>query len=195
MTSFIKPLPFDMLYSIRDPGITAFQLRFRKIHAFTWTKAKWIDQPIHPLAPVSLKRYVLRQEAPLWLTCVATRESGHSDRVVRSWIARRTKNALAESLKKRGFAPDGRRLSGWGNTADLFGTAALSVLRVATTLSYVDLIKQTDIAVHQMEKYQLRQDNGFNKGKRPTKGGNSTGNRQRQKQDDPGHTVQVKDPE
>ena len=176
MSSLIKPLSFDMLYWIKNPGITAFQFRFRKIHAFTWTKAKYIDTPIHPLVPVTLKRYALRQETPLWLTCVATRETGHSDRVVRSWTARRTRNALAESLKKKGFDINGRRLPGSATDANLFGTAALSVLRVAATTSYADLVKQTDIAVSYIQDYQAREDSGLIKHRKgKTRGGKSAG--------------------
>ncbi|KAG0651445.1 Chitin biosynthesis CHS5 [Hyphodiscus hymeniophilus] len=165
MSSSIKPLPLELLYWIKNPGMTAFTLRFRNIHAFTWTKAQWIDNPIHPLTSVALERYAVRQGTPLWLTCVATREAGHSDRVVRSWLARKAKHALAESLKKKGFDMEGRKLPGSGNKADLFGTALFSVMRLAATTPYVDLIKQTDVAVSYMQKFQNREKDGQKNGK------------------------------
>jgi hypothetical protein len=179
MSSIKPPLPFELLYWLNSPGLTAFQFRFRKIHAFTWTKAKYLETPIHPLTPAVLKRYALRQATPLWWSCVATREAGHSDRVVRSWLARRTRNAFAESLKKRGFDTDGRRLPGSGNQADLFGTASFSVLRLAAKLPYVELIKQTDIVVSKIQEFQARGDNGQNRrGKGHAKGQNGNGQKQ-----------------
>lgn len=154
------PLSFDMLYWVTNPGITAFKFRFRKIHAFTYTSSRVLETPLHPLVPVVLKRYAMREEIPLWWSCVTKREFGHKDRVVRSWLARRTRDAFKESMRKSGYDTDGRPLPGSGNKADLFGTAYFSVQRQATTTSFVDLVKQTDIAVSYIQRFQSRADNG-----------------------------------
>ena len=90
----------------------------------------------------------------MWWNCVAKKESGQSERVVRSWLARRTRNAFEESLKKQGFGTDGRPLPGSANKADLFGTVCLSVKRLAAKISYVDLVKQTDIAMSYIVRKQ-----------------------------------------
>ena len=177
MSASIKPpLPYEMLYWITKPGFTAFRLRFRKAHAFTWTKAQYLQTADHPLVPMLLKRYALREETPLWWTCITQREGGHTDRVVRSWLARRTRNAFTESLKKAGFDADGRRLPGSGNAEDLFGTASFAVQRAALEVPYVDLIKQTDIAVSCMQGFKHRQDHQQNKlGKGKKRGNQRTG--------------------
>ena len=153
MSSSIKPpLDHKVLFWVKHPGITVFNLRFRNVHAYTWTRSRSLELPSHPLTPITLKRYALREEVPLWWSCIATREGGHADRVVRSWLARRTRNAFEESLRKKGFDTNGRPLSGSGNKADMFGTAYLSVTRRAAKVSFVELVKQTDVAVSEMQR-------------------------------------------
>lgn len=95
---------------------------------------------------------------------------------MRSWLARRTRNAFRESLKKKGFDADGRSLPGSGNKADLFGTASFAVQRAALKVPYVELVKQTDIAVSCIQDFQQRPDNGQNKlGNGQTRGKQRTG--------------------
>lgn len=177
--SIRPPLPYEVLYWINKPGLTAFRLRFRKVHAFTWTKAQYLGTPDHPLVPMLLKRYALREEIPLWWTCITQREGGHTDRVVRSWLARRTRNAFTESLRKKGFDTDGRRLPGSGNKADLFGTASIAVQRAALKVPYAELVKQTDIAVSSIQDFQQRQDSHQNKTGNGQKRGNQRNGRGR----------------
>jgi hypothetical protein len=153
-----SPVEFHKLPYITNPHMNAFICRFGKVHAFSWTKSRFLDPPPHPLAPYVLKRYAQREEVPLWWNCVAKKETGQSERVVRSWIARRTRNAFKESLRKQGFGTDGRPLPGSGNKADLFGTVCLSVRRLAATISYVDLVKQTDIAMSYIVRKQNEPD-------------------------------------
>jgi hypothetical protein len=155
MSSPIKPpLDLSLLFKIHHPGITAFYFRFRNAHAYGWTKARALDEPLHPLKQHLLKRYAVREEVPLWWSCVTTREVGHTDRVVRSWLARRTRNAFKESLRKKGYDTNGRPLLESGNEANIFGTANLSVKREAMKLSFVELVKQTDVAVTKMQEWK-----------------------------------------
>ena len=112
---------------------------------------------------------------------------------MRSWIARRTRNAFAESLKKRGFDPDGRRLPGSGNKADMFGTASIAVSRVAMTTPYVELVKQTDIAVKYMENFQVKRE-GFKKGGKGQAQGTQlgdNGHKQNKRKDRPNREGQI----
>ena len=89
---------------------------------------------------------------PLWWSCIAQRKSGHGDRVVSSWLARRARDAFEESLRKKGFDTTGRPLPGSGNNVNMFGTAQLSVARQALKVSFLELLKQTDIAVSEMQR-------------------------------------------
>lgn len=145
----------NLLFGFNHPSITAFTLRFRNIHAFTTIRSRFLDLPDqHPLAPLMLKRYAAREAVPLWWDCIAKRAVGQSDRVVRSWLARRIRNAFKESLNQKGYDANGRPLPGSGNQAALFGTASFSVQREATTRSFADLVRETDIVVSYIQKNQ-----------------------------------------
>ncbi len=93
---------------------------------------------------------------------------------MRSWLARRTRNALTESLKKKGFDSDGRRLPGSGNQTDLYGTAFLGVRRLAKKIPYIELIQQTDLAVSAIQEIHDR-GGGKNRGNGQTKGAKGHG--------------------
>ena len=134
-------------------AIKAFGFRFGNAHAYGFTKSRFLDAQYHPLKSFFNQRYASRDE-PLWWSCISRRQSGRSDRVARSWLARRGRNAFVESLRKKGYDADGRPLPGTGNESDLYGTASIIMELPALKMSYEELGKQTDIAVSVIIRHQ-----------------------------------------
>ncbi len=58
--------------------------------------------------------------------------------------------AFTESLRKRGYAPDGTRLDKTDNIPVLFGTAQLNPVAAILKAKTEDLTKETDAAVARM---------------------------------------------
>ena len=75
---------------------------------------------------------------------------------MRSWLARRTRNAFEESLKKKGYDTYGRPLPEAEVKKNLYGTAHLSVNREAAKVSFEELVLQTDIAVSEIQRQTNR---------------------------------------
>jgi hypothetical protein len=127
-------------------AITAFQLKFSRRHLFPQTASKILNTKLHPLERVVIERYMERDE-PLWWSCVCRKEIGANSSVVRTFLARKVRNAFKESLRKMGYDAAGRRLEGSELKVDLYGTANIMPAAFGLRMKYGDLVKQTDIAV------------------------------------------------
>ncbi|KAI9838900.1 MAG: hypothetical protein M1819_004108 [Sarea resinae] len=103
-----KPSSFR---GIEIPGVTIFQAQFCPEQRPALASMPMLSNPLHPLYPVVKRRYDARDPNSLWWN-VYTNIAVSPKRVVRSWLNRRTKNAIVEALKVRGYDADGRSISG-----------------------------------------------------------------------------------
>ncbi|RDL36526.1 uncharacterized protein BP5553_05878 [Venustampulla echinocandica] len=127
-------------------GVTAFQVRYTDLHAYSITSGRFA--PGYPtLQQIYADRKYMVRTDPFWWSCVARKDTGFAKSVVRSWSARRVRNALGESLAKKGFAKDGARLEKGAGKHDLYGSAQLTPTALCLRMPYTELVKQTDIAV------------------------------------------------
>ncbi|EPE26666.1 hypothetical protein GLAREA_02579 [Glarea lozoyensis ATCC 20868] len=102
-----------------------------------------VVQPIHVWADRS--RWYKRTDS-LWWSVICKKDAALMRRTVRSYTARRVRNAVTESLKKQGYNPDGSRLVEDG-VPNLFGTLQVMPRSKALTAKYVEILKETDLVV------------------------------------------------
>lgn len=74
---------------------------------------------------------------------------------MRSYSARRVRQALLESLRKAGYASDGSRLPGTEGRASLYGTLVLGALPSILKTKRDVLLQQTDSVVAYMLRMQF----------------------------------------
>lgn len=134
--------PFST-YPLNIRGVNAFATRYTRRYAYASTASKLIDFPGAALYPKFERRWQTRQE-PLWWN-VTTRKDFEHKRVVRSWVARRVRQAFVESLRKSGYAQDGSRITGSGDP--LVGTTQLFPERPILNMKFEEVVLQTDKVV------------------------------------------------
>ncbi|CAG8976466.1 hypothetical protein HYALB_00008056 [Hymenoscyphus albidus] len=109
------------------------------------------------------RRYNTRSEL-FWWTCITKKETLTSKKTLRSWIARRTRMAFVESLRKRGYDSDGTRLDPTDGGKALYGTAQLLVREPCIFMKTEDVRKETDLALEiifqRMKKLEGKQKDG-----------------------------------
>jgi hypothetical protein len=115
----------------------------------------------HPLEPRIKYLYETRERGILWWS-VTHSEVYHLKRVVRSWCARRLRNAFRDALRDRGFDEDGRLLvlDSNGNIIDkknrLKGTLELRMRNRLVEAKYVDVVEQAGRIVDELRYQHLR---------------------------------------
>lgn len=88
----------------------------------------------------------------------ARKELAVAKKLTRSWMAKRVRCAVVESLQKKGFKPDGTSLD--GTQKEIYGTAQFLPGPLALKLPYADIVKQTDTAIEKIIKVESKsQDN------------------------------------
>jgi hypothetical protein len=109
------------------------------------------------------------------------RKDFENKRVVRSWAARRVRQAFVESLRKEGYAQDGSRIEGRG--LPLVGTVQFFPESTITKTKFKALVPQMDLVVREIIKRQSNQNRrGYKrfpedeKKKFGNRGGNALGN-------------------
>jgi hypothetical protein len=153
------PINPDILYSqalfpIPVHGATAFALRFSPKHTYSPTSGRFKPEKLQLKQEWAQNRWNERKE-PFWWSAVPKRETAHHHATVRSWMSRRMRNAVVESLKKEGFKPDGTRLEGrYGGP--LYGTAHFTPQTTILKMPYTELVKQTDAAVKRMMNFRVK---------------------------------------
>ncbi|KAK0112874.1 hypothetical protein ONS95_014596 [Cadophora gregata] len=128
---------------------SAFTIRYRDARVYTVTALRWRDTHPNnfPLRKLFEQRWDERMD-PFWWSAIAYK-SLESKRVVRSYAARKLRIAFTESLKKKGFAPDGNTLMG-GEAGPLTGTAQLTPNETILKTRLSDLVIQTDAALEEV---------------------------------------------
>jgi len=143
------------LYPLNLPGVNALCAKYTKKYAYASTASKSLENPEAALYPKYEKRWQARQE-PLWWNASTWKDFANK-KVVRSWVARRVRQAFVESLKKRGYTQDGSRINGLGKP--LVGTAQFFPQRPILKTKFNDLVLQTDsvlqaIITHEGRSYR-----------------------------------------
>ncbi|KAE9380187.1 hypothetical protein N431DRAFT_394749 [Stipitochalara longipes BDJ] len=142
--SCIKPL------AVRTAD--AFSAKYTKEYCYVATTPPAIEYPTHALSPMFFQRWQTRPE-PFWWSVIA-RKDIENHRTVRSWVTRRLRHAFIESLRKKGYAPDGNRID--GNGKPLIGTAQLVPHESIKTKKFSDLVYQADLTVEAILKQRFR---------------------------------------
>lgn len=138
-----KILNYSAIKLLNLPTVNAFAARYTTDYCYVAPTPPAIEYPTHALFPMFAKRWQTRQE-PFWWNVIA-RKDIENKRTVRSWVARRLRHAFVESLKKKGYKPDGHRID--GNGVPLIGTAQLFPHHSILRKKFVDLVYQTDLTV------------------------------------------------
>lgn len=84
-------------------------------------------------------------------------------RTIRSWLARRVRNAMVESLKAQGLSANGTRLDPSAGK-DLVGSAQLVPNEPLLKMPYEELQKETDAVVKFLVKEFSKANGGMSKG-------------------------------
>jgi len=138
-----KILQYSHIRAIPVRTVDAFTPKYTKEYCYVATTPPAIEYPTHALSPMFFQRWQTRQE-PFWWS-VITRKDIENRRTVRSWVARRLRNAFIEALRKKGYGSDGTRID--GNGEPLIGTAQLIPNESIKTKKYSDLVDQADLTV------------------------------------------------
>ncbi|KAL5317348.1 hypothetical protein ACEPPN_014443 [Leptodophora sp. 'Broadleaf-Isolate-01'] len=140
----------------------AFVIKYKDARVYNLCAMRWTEASPNtfPLRDYFSQRWEDRKD-PFWWSAIAHKFL-ESKRVVRSHAARKLRLAFTESLRKKGFAPDGNVLDGKG-VKPLTGTAQLTPLEAILKTRQSDLVLQTDVAVEHILKFR---DGGFNKNKK-----------------------------
>jgi hypothetical protein len=149
---------YHKLNLLSTTGLTAFTARFTNKHAYSISSGRWTEHlPTWILkGEWSLSRWAERKE-PFWWSCVSKKELATMKSVPRSYMARKVRSAIVESLQKKGFNPDGTSADGTGK--ELHGTAQFRTEAAALTLPFAQVVKQTDTAIERIIKgIQIRDD-------------------------------------
>jgi hypothetical protein len=145
-----KILDYKAIFTLPLRGVNAFSARYTKQYAYVASTARSIDFPSATLQRKFENRWQTRPD-PLWWS-VITRKSFADKRVLRSWAARRVRQAFVESLRKEGYAQDGSRIGRQG--VPLIGTAQLFPVGTIMKTNFKDLVSQTDLLVQAIIKGQ-----------------------------------------
>ncbi|KAG4428608.1 hypothetical protein IFR05_015910 [Cadophora sp. M221] len=136
-----------------------FVIKYKNARVYNLCAMRWteVSPNTFPLRDYFFQRWEARKD-PFWWSAIAHKFL-ESKRVVRSHAARKLRLAFTESLRKKGFAPDGNALDGKGGKP-LTGTAQLTPLEAILKTKQSDLVLQTDVAVEHILKFR---DGGYNK--------------------------------
>lgn len=135
-----------------------FQLRFRKVHAYSMTATATKDFESNFGEDRFSRRWHERTDS-LWWSVIAFKAFA-AKRVVRSHGARKLRVAFVESLKKAGVAPDGSWLEPQAqqNKDPVMGTAHMSPTVEILNGPMEDLVLETDRVVDLILRWQKRND-------------------------------------
>ncbi|KAL2069148.1 hypothetical protein VTL71DRAFT_15486 [Oculimacula yallundae] len=133
----------------------AFSIKYRDDRVYNICATRWIEttDTNYPLKAYFAQRWENRKE-PFWWSAIAFKTL-ESKRVVRSYVARKLRIAFTESLKKKGYKPDGTTLDGQGGMP-LTGTAQLTPLEAILKTKQGDLVLQTDAALQTLLAFRDR---------------------------------------
>ena len=92
---------------LRHLKLRIFTVQYFSRHFLWYGTANILSDPAHPLYIATLRRSKTADRSGLWWTAAGTFAVGKK-RVVRSWAARRLRNAFVEALANRGFDRDGK---------------------------------------------------------------------------------------
>jgi hypothetical protein len=137
-----------LMKPLGHPHMNAFACKYSKKYCYVASVHPAVEYPTHALHLMYAKRWQARTE-PFWWNVIA-RKDIENRRTVRSWVARRLRQAFTESLRKMGYGPDGNRIDGEGEP--LIGTAQLLPHQTIMKRKFMDLVWQTDIAVEAIIK-------------------------------------------
>ena len=146
----------NALFFVTPAGATAYTMRYRNVRAYAISASRFLEYNDAALFSKFDRRWKARTDS-FWWSAIARRELDLTKRVVRSWAVRRLRIAFVESLKKAGYHKDGNPIDGSGKTAPLCGTAQLSPTQPILKIKLEALIKQTDLAVEVILRYQRPQ--------------------------------------
>lgn len=148
--------PARTVATINIKGVDLWDVRWAPHHSYALNTGNFLTDPRHPRYILANRRWNQRTE-PLWWNCLVANSEGGNKKVVRGWLIRRSRVAITDALKRKGYAHDGSRLSGSpadseiGNlvgSAHIFGTSKL--LRA----SGKEVSRQADLVVEGIEQKQ-----------------------------------------
>lgn len=149
--SFNAVLPVKMV----GGPTTALVVKYRDAPAYSITARAWLESNTAtcPIAPYFARRWDERTE-PFWWSAI-TLKNVRSARTIRTHMNRKIRHAFTESLKKKGYRPDGSRLPGEEDKPPLTGSAHIAPTEEVLRTKMKDLILQTDIAVESILQSQM----------------------------------------
>jgi hypothetical protein len=187
---------------LRHLKLRIFTVQYSSWHFLWYGTANILSDPAHPLYIATLRRSKTADRSGLWWTAAGTFAIGKK-RVVRSWAARRLRNAFVEALASRGFDRDGKRVvesakedgkrDGKENRGtqgsvmqaikrvderrNLTGTLRIQANPVILTVKFDAVKQEAGLLVDELVKIARKQDRkGISKERGPPHNGNGSGN-------------------
>ncbi|KAG9236076.1 hypothetical protein BJ875DRAFT_245707 [Amylocarpus encephaloides] len=144
------------------PGIQHLKIRHSTKHAYLQAAGRW-EPGRRTLAEEWADRDGhMKRDEPLWWSCIAnkTLNKAGDKRTVRSYVARKLRTAMVDSLKERGYDENGRSLV--GDNRSIYGSCQITAEVDTAKMKYVDIVAQTSKIVESLEKDSRKvQSKGF----------------------------------
>lgn len=138
-SSYLGPLPIRRVKYI--------QVRYSKNYAYLLSSRRFDhSKPQTPEEEWADRSKWNRRTDSLWWSVLCKRDAITSKRVTRSYLARKFRHALVESLRKKGFKSDGFRLVEDG-IPPLTGSMQVTPDTTALTLDFATVVGETDLVV------------------------------------------------
>jgi hypothetical protein len=115
----------------------------------------WLEKR-HPIQEQRKRQWQSRTDS-LWWNCLTTIQSGGIKKVVRGWMANRSRAAISQALERKGYAITGERLLGSvqdSGSRKLKGSAHFLPTTQMLRTSWSDLERQADLIIAELERQQ-----------------------------------------
>ncbi|KAK2807764.1 hypothetical protein FQN50_005306 [Emmonsiellopsis sp. PD_5] len=168
---------FRNLARLKVPNQPSLFYGFSPENKFTYRAFRHIEpKSLSPLYFKLRDQYANREKGILWWNVMTHGESNRRfSKVVRSWMARRTRDAFCDALMRCGYDHDGKRrlqpAAGWEGVGTqlperLVGTLELQVRAVVRIRGYETLVDDCGLLVESLIRYQkaLEQEKGGGRG-------------------------------
>jgi hypothetical protein len=149
------PQPFriltaDNLSPFNRPGVTNILVKYHTNPTYLYASDRFDRaSPITPEAIWADRSRWFKRTDPFWWSVLAKKDGIASKRTLRSYMARRVRDAVKESLNKRGYKSDGTRLVEDGQPT-LTGTMQIVTKSTVLTMRYADIVRETDVVIEKL---------------------------------------------
>jgi hypothetical protein len=142
-----KILNVEHLAPFNRSGISNILVKYHPNRTYLYASDRFNNaSPITSYTRWADRSAWFKRTDPFWWSVLAKKDSIAPRRTLRSYIARKVRNAVKDSLKKNGYKADGTRLVDDGQQP-LTGTMQIVPLNNVLTMKYADIVRETDVVI------------------------------------------------